>query len=533
VRLLALALVACSSPAAAPTPPRPLHQLAALPPQQPIDTEHFTGVVVCVRCHTAGDTAMRDAAGRDISPVIDTQSSMMALSARDPYFLAALRRELVANPAGKATIEPLCLRCHAPVGFAESPAIGLADVEAATTPVAVLARDGVGCLGCHALAPDGLGEPETFTGRAALRTDRVTFGALAAPLGEAMVTMSKTTPIHAAHVTESLLCASCHTVIVRALDASGSPTGDELAEQATFLEWRDSDFAPSMRIDQPCQSCHMPAGADTPFSTRPPDAPSRPGYRRHTLRGGNAYLLERLSHATDWLDAPAHADELAAAAADTREFLRTAAKLEVTHAHAAGEWHVVVKNLTGHKLPTGFPTRRMWLHVVGKDVRGRVVFESGGTRDGALVDGTGKRLDPAGTLLPHRNRIAAGDQVAMWEAVPVDARGAPTHLLLGAARFGKDDRILPAGWRADRPDAARTHAIGVDGDTEFRPGEAGVTVVVPASTATVTFELDYQSIPPETIESYDVRHPEAARFVGLVAVRPVPEVLASVTQAAQ
>ncbi len=562
MRLAAVLLIACSAPPRSePVPPAPAQAtaLAALPKQAPIDTAHFTGVTVCVRCHTAGDTAMRDPAGHDISPVIDAQSSLMGLSARDPYFLAALRRELDANPAGHAVIEALCLRCHAPVGFAESPAIGLADVEHAATKAAALARDGIACLGCHALAPDGLGDDATFTGLAALRTDRVTFGALPEPLAEAMVTMSKTTPLPGAHMTQSLLCASCHTVIVRPLDAAGQPTGEPLAEQATFLEWRDSAFAATT----PCQGCHMPEASATPFATRPPDAPPRAGYRRHTLRGGNAYLLDQLARNATWLAAPAAPVELATAAADTRAFLKTAAKLAVTH--TGTEWRVVVENLTGHKLPTGFPTRRMWLHVIAKDAGGQVVFESGGTRAGALV-GNGKRLDGAGTILPHRDRITAADEVALWEAVPVDARGVPTHLLLGAVRFAKDDRILPAGWRVDHPDGARTQPVGAP----VEPGRATVTVIVPATAASVTFELDYQAIPPETIESYQQgpavpdraappqggakvpqgpavpdraappqggakvnETPEAVRFVAIVAAPPEPEILASVTQPAQ
>jgi hypothetical protein len=351
-------------------------------------------------------------------------------------------------------------------------------------------------------------------------------------------------------------------VLVRRLDERGAPVGDELAEQATYLEWRNSAFQdeapPAGARAMTCQGCHMPATEDelgrgapiaTAFSTRPPDAPVRERYRRHALRGGNAYLLERLAANAAWINAGVTADELAGAAAATREFLRRAARLEIAGGRDA--LAVTVVNETGHKLPTGYPSRRMWLHVVALDDRGKAVFESGrfDPRSGALLDRAGRRLDgPDAAILPHRTAIAAGaptrggaqvdaagdaaDLPIVWEAVPVDPRGKRTHLLLGMAGFAKDNRILPAGWRADHPDAARTRAIGTGGDPDFAPGRDTVTFRLPASARTIHAQLLYQPIPPETIESYEPRDgPEAARFRRITAEPPLPHLLARATYA--
>jgi hypothetical protein len=511
--------------------------LAALPKPQAVNTDHFASVIICDRCHTAGDRAMRDSKGVDISPVAEAQASMMALAARDPYYLAALRRELIANPGAKSQIETICIRCHAPVGFTESPALGLADLTTANSPAALLAREGVGCAGCHALAPDGLGTDATFVGKGSLRTDRVSFGALPAPLAEAMVQMSKTMPVPSKHVTESRLCASCHTVLVHALDPHGAPLGDEIAEQATYLEWRNSDFqdevTPAGPLATTCQGCHMPRGEDelgkspailTPFSTRPPDAPQRDGYRRHTLRGGNSYLLRQLSRNTDWLGGAATAAQLADAATGTDAFAKRAARLDITGGPA--DLAIAVVNETGHKLPTGYPTRRMWLHIAAKDRAGKLVFESGGTRAGAIIDSKGNRLDGADVILPHRTTLDSPDQVALWEAVPVDAAGKRTHLLLGTARLAKDNRILPAGWRADHADGARTKPIGTADDPGFVPGRDTIHVKLPATATNIVVELLYQSIPPETIESYRPKDSlEAARFLQIASAPPEPVVL--------
>ncbi len=530
--------------------------LAALPKPEPLDTPRFASVVVCARCHTAGDKAMRDSRGRDISPLVDAQSGVMALSARDPYYLAALRRELAANPGAKRAIEQICTRCHAPVGFAESGGtLALDDLTAGKTPAAILGREGVACAGCHSLAPEGLGTEASFAGHS-LRIDRVSFGALSEPLAEAMLAMSKTRPVPSKHVSQSRLCASCHTVLVHALDSQGAPIGDEIAEQTTYLEWRNSSFqdevTPAGRTAITCQGCHMPRGEDelgkappitTPFSTRPPDAPPREGYRRHTLRGGNSYLLRQLARDAAWLSSAASATELAAAADGTDTFLGSAAELELAvgpgspafagapPSRPAHEVAVTIINKTGHKLPTGYPTRRMWLHVVAADRSGATVFESGASRDGAIVDGKHHRLDLPGAIVPHRSELASADDVIIYEAVPVDALGKRTHLLLGTAAMSKDNRILPAGWRPDHADGKRTRPIGTDGDADFLPGRDTVTLRLPAGVRSVSVELLYQSIPPETIESYRATDSlEAARFLNVARTPPAPVTLARVSR---
>lgn len=526
MRWLALGVVACSSPSKpvvvtnAPAVVEDATLLAPLPRPEPVDTVKFAAVTVCVRCHQANDIDMRDSQQRDVSPVTELQAGMMSLSARDPYFLAALRREIDAKPSAKAEIEAICLRCHAPVGFAEAP-LTLEQLTSATTPNAILAREGVGCAGCHSLEPLAL--PEEVV----LRTDRVSFGALAAPLEDAMLQMSRTKPVGAPHVMESKLCAACHTVIVPKLG------GGQIIEQATYLEWLNSDFATSARA-QTCQDCHMPAGEDeldrtskpirTAFSTRPPDSPPRPDYRRHTLRGGNTYMLRQMASHAAWLNAAATPDQLRAAADATSRFMTSAAKLAVIG--VGQELRVTVINETGHKLPTGYPTRRMWLHVRARDGAGNTVFESGGFKDGAIVDEHGKRLDGIGAIAPHVER-ASSDEVPIWEAVPVDDAGKRTHLLLGTARFVKDNRILPAGWRGDHAEGARTAPIGVDGDTDFLPGRDSVMYILPAGATDVTVELLYQSVPPETIESYPPESSrEAARFRAVADAPPQPTVIA-------
>ena len=187
---------------------------------------------------------MRDTDGSDMSPVTDANGAMMSLAARDPYYLAAFRRELAAVPAAAPAIADLCTRCHAPVGYAEAKASGgaltLDELTGSDSAAAALGREGIGCAGCHAMLPDDLGADDKLVGRAKLREDRAMYGVQPQPEGAAMIAMIKSEPRPSPHITTSALCASCHTVIVRALDASGHEVGDEVVEQATFLEWRSS-----------------------------------------------------------------------------------------------------------------------------------------------------------------------------------------------------------------------------------------------------------------------------------------------------
>jgi hypothetical protein len=186
---------------------------------------------------------------------------------------------------------------------------------------------------------------------------------------------------------------------------------------------------------------------------------------------------------------------------------------------------VAVENRTGHKLPTGYPSRRMWLHVAIHTPGGELVFESGAPgADGSLAG-------DAATIRPHLDTIVSADQVQVWQAVLVDRDGDPTHRALDAARYGKDDRILPPGFAPAPADAARVASVGVDGDLDFVPGSDTVTFRVqgvPAG-ATVSVELLYQSLAPSILDAIDAgRTPAGTRFVDLARARPiVPSVLAA------
>src|ERR1700730_12034452 len=70
----------------------------------------------CLACHN-GLTAP---SGKDVSIGFDWRSSIMANSARDPYWQASVRREDIDHPEAHAEIEDGCADCHMPMAGHEA-----------------------------------------------------------------------------------------------------------------------------------------------------------------------------------------------------------------------------------------------------------------------------------------------------------------------------------------------------------------------------------------------------------------------------
>lgn len=523
-------------------------RMGPLPKASPGQSTRFVTSEQCAQCHTQqAPSVLSDAKGRDVSPYGLWRGTMMAHAARDPFYLAQFSSEVAARPAARDAVETICTVCHEPAAAKDlavgAQHVGFTGLTTGTTPEMHLARDGVTCSLCHQIQEQGLGTPQSFDAKFIVGDERRIFGPHMNPLQMPMQLFVNYTPVEAKHVTESKLCSTCHTVITKALDAQGKVVGPDFVEQAPYLEWLNSDFrtegTPGPRPAS-CQGCHMPpqdddgAAISTILSKRPAMglAPRSP-IGRHLFLGANAQLLSVLADDPAQAGTLATPDELRAHAARAEANVRGAVKLELVRTARAGdaaEIDVRVENRTGHKFPTGYPSRRAWLHVKVLD-GARVVFESGRYDAwGRIVDAKGLPLDGIDTVRSHRDVVASDAEVQIWEAVPGTAQGRVARSLFDAVQYLKDDRLLPAGYSKSHAYAPLTDPVGVESDADFGSSDV-VTFRVAGvpSKARVEVELLFQSVRPGELDGL-AEHPTPAglAFLDRIAKRMTPIVVGAV-----
>ena len=406
----------------------------------------------------------------------------MANSARDPYWQGSVRRETIDHPESKAAIEDECSICHMPIARYEAKLRGQKGEVFSHLPFDpakkqdAQAEDGVTCSVCHQISAKGLGTPASYVGNFVIdpppaRGNHPEYGPYLIEPGQ-MHAMTTSTggfdPTHSSHILDSGLCGSCHTLITKALGEGGK----ELAtfyEQMPYPEWLHSDYRDKMS----CQSCHMPEihEATAISSILGVD---RQGVRRHTFVGSNFLLTNILNQYRDELSVTAQPQQLWDAAREAVEFLQTqAARVTVEDVERSGDTlnaSVLVQNLTGHKLPTAYPSRRAWLHFVVRDSGGQVVFESGKLRPDGSIVGNDNDDDPL-RYEPHYSKINRWDQVEIYEDIMKDQNGQVTTGLLHAVGYLKDNRVLPTGF--DKKTAPSEIAVvgAAATDDSFTAGE--------------------------------------------------------------
>lgn len=481
----------------------------------------------CMPCHNG----LVSADGEDISIGSSWRASMMANAGRDPYWMAGIRREIIDHPAAASVIEDECTVCHLPMArtlHVFSGGTGKAfdhlPVIEKNRPIDKLAHDGVSCTACHQIQSEKLGTRESFTGgyvirgRAAPGRPHI-FGRFELEKGQRTIMRSGSTfePERSEHLRQSEMCATCHTLFTKALDKDGKEIG-ELAEQAMYLEWKHSAFEDEQRS---CQSCHMPVVQhDTPITSVLGNP--RPGFARHTFVGGNFFMLKMLNKFRDELGVQALPHEMEASVQRTLTNLQqSTARLSLDQAELAGgrlNFDVNVTNLSGHKLPTAYPSRRAWLHVVVLDASGRAVFQSGGIGTDGAIAGNDNDAD-ALKFEPHYTEIRRPDDVQIYESVMVDGDGVVTTGLLRGVRYIKDNRLLPRGF--DKQTASADVAVlgSAMQDSDFTAGHDRVRYSVDVAGAQGPFrilaELRFQVIAfrwADNLKAYDA--PEPRRFIG-------------------
>ncbi len=421
--------------------------------------DHFSGSGSCAVCHNG----IEDDTGKDVSIESSWEATTMAQSARDPYWRAKAAATVKNHPNLLHEINDTCTRCHAPMANEAARKDGVAlemfsESFTADNKYFDHAMDGVSCTLCHQIEDTGnLGTVESSSGNFSIaeypageKENRPAYGQYGDPVGAYMIANAEYTPIYGAHMSSSAVCASCHDLKTHKLDADGevidADIKDRFQEQQTYTEWNNSDYRDGGSSAASCQACHMPKLDTTVTLASSGTDLRRADFSEHTFLGANTVMLDMFENFKEELGI--QAEGFPEAIKRNREFLKTAADLTVVGTRSDGDNIVAtlkIENHTGHKLPSGYPSRRVFVHLAVTDDTGAVVFESGKMRsDGSIVGVDGD--DNFNRYEPHYNTVINENQVLVFEAIMADIKGNITHSLVNATRYAKDNRLTPKGF---------------------------------------------------------------------------------------
>jgi hypothetical protein len=420
---------------------------------------------------------------------------MMAQAARDPVFRAALA---VANQDIPGAGE-FCIRCHAPRAWFEG---------RSTAPDASLLKDddlnGVSCEVCHRLVdplspearklakqtPPGYGN-----GTMVVDPDRVMRGPYAEVKGLQMHATANS-PYHGS----GELCGNCHNVSNPALatNVNLQPPHAFGHIERTYSEWALSDFAKKETL-QSCQSCHFPrvqgGGKAVHYNSDYGDQ-HRDYFVTHNAVGGSTWVQEAVYKI--WKGKALDHAALDAGKENARHLLKTAAVLGLVIAN--GKAHLTITNLTGHKLPTGYPEgRRMWVNVQFLDGNSNIIRELGryGEDKGR---GQPALFEPESTRVYECKPGLSAEQAAAHHEQP----GPSFHFILNDV-ITKDNRIPPRGYKK----SAFAEHLAAPVGANYADGQYWdeMEFDLPEGTARVEVRLMYQSLSPEYIQFLHDRDP--------------------------
>lgn len=536
----------------------------------------FTGSGKCSGCHAKDPNHFASIAGQsypavpmpdgwDVNVTDDWRSSLMANSAKDPFWRAKVAHETTVNPANQLELEDKCTSCHAPLGHFAAHHDGAEFYTMAEMVLDSLALDGVSCNACHQQDPGLTGT--TFSGELHFTEDT-----LYGPYGGSeddppiydlpMNTYVGYEPVYGAHMAKSESCAGCHSLITETADLEGNLTGGEYVEQATYHEWLNSRYAPdewegsTNGLRQECQGCHMPSINDPVIiSSGYVFLEPRSPYGLHYLVGANAAMLRLLRDNVENLGLTATPAQFDSTISRTLDMLQNESVDIQVEAQYDPEMlavtaDLILTNLAGHKFPSGYPARRFWLEVSLRDPdSGAVLWQSGSlTADGLSIVGA----DDNGLsgFEPHYTLIDAENQVQIYELVIADVTGAPTNLLERAAFTLKDNRLPPLGFSTTHSAYDTTAVVGAEveadmafGDFNRSPegiegtGADGIRyqMSLPAdwnaeSVPEVEVNVWYQAMPPRWVaDMFDVEAPAIADFESLYWDYAAPDLVQSLT----
>ena len=450
------------------------------------------------------------------------------------------------------------------------------------------------------------GFAKTFTGSFTVSDPGTVFGPFENPKTKPMSNALNAIPEHDDAIASSEQCGTCHTVHLPVLwqpDGKGEPEFiADTYEQTTYPEWLFSEFRtgtaaflpkgemlPGGAGDTPqsCVDCHMESQSDNgtvykskiasiqersnmpeaayALGAEDIDLDVRDNFARHTLVGLNLFLVSMADQFPNVLGIPTvdpmlGKKGLAPIKRTANEMVVNATKrtaqIDITGTTInAGNVvaDIKIKNLVGHKFPSGVSFRRAFVRFEVLSESNKVLWQSGAVDQyGVLIDNKGAPL--AGELWydqscnkvvdqtsyqPHYQTITSPEQVQIYQEVklnPGDPKqvshtpscevGAPiepsanlTTSFLSICHTAKDNRLMPAGQPPEDIRLAiaqklglseeqahklveETSATGVGDDPDYVTGGGdSFTYEIPLSSISETphsvrASLHYQATPP-------------------------------------
>lgn len=267
---------------------------------------------------------------------------------------------------------------------------------------------------------------------------------------------------------------------------------------------------------------HSTAGDVYISKWTPPQVEPKEHFSQHHFVGGNVFMLNILQDNIANMGLSASAEQFEDTKERTMKLLQTAtAELSIESLQQQGkELQVLVKvrSKVGHKYPTGIPTRRTWINLIAKDGGGQVIFESGRPLADGSIEGNSNDMDIM-NYEPHYEVISQPDQVQIYEGIMLNTDNQVTYTLLRAAKYAKDNRLLPAGF--DKATAAAD--VGVFGkaleDADFTGGGDQVLYRINTGSAsgpiTITIRLLYSPVSYSFVKDLgkDANLPLVKRFL--------------------
>ncbi len=434
---------------------------------------------------------------------------MMANATKDPFWRAKVATELERNPHLSSVINDKCTKCHAPMAHFEITQVqdgeltlfgpdGILDSKHSLYDAGM---NGVSCTVCHQIEDDAtLGTLAGSSGHYKINDTKTIYGQYSNITAQPMINNTGYTPEYSAHISDSAVCATCHDLKTPFVDANGdvltTTPESEFPEQMPYTEWQNSIFDDAGSNPQSCQDCHMPK-TTSKISSQPQWLGTKDGFAKHQLVGANTTMLTLLKNNAAQLDVTSSNMDLSISRA--RDMLQSAVTIEFVSASVNDgmlEARVKVQNNSGHKTPTGYPSRRMWLNFKVTDSNDNVVFESGRINTNGSIVGADNDADST-VFEPHYNLITSADQVQIYEPVMGNSDNNVTYTLLRGAQYLKDNRLTPKGFdKLVVPSDVAVRGLAFN-DADFNQGSDEITYRIPVTVTgdlNVSVSLNYQTI---------------------------------------